>query len=126
MVQRGELKPKPRPRFIEPMECMRVPKLPEGSDWLYEIKQDGYRAIALVDGNSAMLYSISGMDYGSEFRHIVFALKNIKQGNLVLDGEIVALDDRGRASFQELQNRKKTQRPIVYYVFDVLHWKGSD
>src|ERR671936_1083635 len=106
MVQRGELKPKPRPRFIEPMEGVRVTKLPEGAEWLYEIKQDRYRAVALVDGNSAMLYSISGMDYSSEFRHIVFALRNIKQGNLVLDGEVVALDERGRESFQELQNRK--------------------
>src|ERR1043165_8374994 len=100
MVQRVNLHPKPRPRFIEPMECTRVATVPEGEDWVYEIKQDGYRAIGLIDGNSAMLYSMSARDYSSEFRHIVFALKNLHQGNLVLDGEIVALDERGRASFQ--------------------------
>jgi bifunctional non-homologous end joining protein LigD len=73
MVQPGIRNPKPRPRFIEPMECRRVPKLPEGVDCVYEIKQDGYRAIGLVDGNSAFLYSMSGQDYSSQFRHITFA-----------------------------------------------------
>lgn len=126
MVQRGIRNPKPRPRFFEPMECTRVPTLPEGDDWLYEIKQDGYRAIALVDGNAAMLYSISGQDYSSQFAHVIFALKNLHQGNLVLDGEVVALDERGRASFQELQNRRTSGRPIVYYVFDLLHRNGRD
>jgi ATP-dependent DNA ligase len=126
MVQRVNLHPKPRPRFIEPMECTRVATLPEGEDWVYEIKQDGYRAIGLVDGSSAMLYSMSGQDYNSEFRHIVFALRNLHQGNLVLDGEIVALDEQGRASFQELQNRRATKRPIVYYLFDLLHQNGHD
>ena len=125
MVQRV-IRAKPRPRFIEPMECRRVATLPEGNDWLYEIKQDGYRVIALVDGNTALLYSMSGTDYTRDFAHVAFALKNLKRGNLVLDGEIVALDESGRASFQELQNRKSTERPIVYYVFDVLHMAGKD
>jgi DNA polymerase LigD, ligase domain len=126
MVQRVNLHPKPRPRFIEPMECTHVTSLPEGENWVYEIKQDGYRAIGLVDGNSAMLYSMSGKDYSSEFRHITFALKSLRQGNLVLDGEIVALDAQGRANFQELQNRRTTRRAIVYYIFDVLHKSGND
>jgi hypothetical protein len=60
MVQRVSLHPKLRRRYIEPMECRRVATLPQGRDWLYEIKQDGYRAIGLIDGNSAMLYSSSG------------------------------------------------------------------
>lgn len=126
MVQRVSLNPKPRPRFIEPMECRRVAMLPEGDEWAYEIKQDGYRAVGLVDGNSAMLYSISGQDYSSQFRQIVFALKTLRQGSLILDGEIVSLDENGRASFQELQNRRTTHRPIVYYIFDVLHQDGRD
>src|SRR3954452_17225378 len=109
------------PRFIEPMECTRVPKLPEGKDWVYEIKQDGYRAIALIDRGSASLYSMSGKDYSSEFKQIVFALRELGENELVLDGEIVALDEKGRARFQELQNRRKTRLPIVYYAFDVLH-----
>ena len=126
MVQRVLRNPKPRPRFIEPMECKRVAKLPEGDDWLYEIKQDGYRVIGLVDGSTTLLYSMSGLDYTRQFPHIAFALKNLKESSVVLDGEIVALDENGRARFQELQNRKSTQRPIIYYVFDVLHRDGRD
>jgi len=108
------------------MECTRVPKLPEGKDWVYEIKQDGYRAIALIDRGSASLYSMSGKDYSSEFTQIVFALRELRESELVLDGEIVALDEKGRARFQELQNRRKTRLPIVYYAFDVLHLNGRD
>jgi bifunctional non-homologous end joining protein LigD len=90
MVQRVARNPKPQPRFISPMECQRVPKLPEGGDWLYEIKQDGYRVIAVVDGSTVVLYSISGLDYTPEFPHIAFALRDLKL-KLILDGEIVAL-----------------------------------
>lgn len=126
MVQRGERNPKPRPRFIEPMECTRVAKLPGDPDWQYEIKQDGYRAIAVVDGNSVSVYSFSAKDYSRDFPEIVFALKEAKLGKAVLDGEIVALDEQGRARFQELQNRKKRRLPIVYYVFDLLHYAGRD
>ena len=126
MVQRVLRNTKPRPRFIEPMECRRASKLPEGGDWVYEIKQDGYRATVLVDGNSALIYSISGQDFTSQFPHIAFALRNLKHGNLALDGEIVALDENGRASFQELQNRRTSRLPIVYYAFDILHHNGRD
>jgi bifunctional non-homologous end joining protein LigD len=126
MVQRGIRNPKPRARFIEPMECKRVPTLPDGDGWLYEIKQDGYRSIGLVAGSYSAIYSMSGQDYSREFPHIGFALKNLRQSSVVLDGEIVALDEMGRARFQELQNRKKTQHTIIYYVFDLLHWNGRD
>jgi DNA ligase D-like protein (predicted ligase) len=126
MIQRVALHPKPRPRFIEPMECIRVPQLPEGYDWMYEIKQDGYRAVAVIDGTSALLYSMSGQDYSPQFPQVTFALKTLKERALVLDGELVALNERGVASFQELQNRRTTRRPIVYYVFDVLHHNGYD
>ncbi len=125
MVQRVLRNPKLQPRFIAPMECQRVAKLPEGDDWLYEIKQNGYRVIAVVDGSTVLLYSMSGRDYTREFPHIAFALKDLKK-KLVFDGEIVALDEQGRANFQELQNRKSTRLPIVYYVFDLLHENGKD
>jgi ATP-dependent DNA ligase len=62
MVQREERNPKPRPRFIKPMQCRRVAKLPEGEGWLYEIKQHGYRIISAIDGSTSLLYSMSGLD----------------------------------------------------------------
>lgn len=63
MVQRVALHPKPRPRFIEPMECQRVAKLPDGEQWVYKPKQDGYRVIAVIDGNASVLHSMSGLNY---------------------------------------------------------------
>lgn len=67
-----------------------------------------------------------GRTTAQNFGRSRFALKNLKQGNVVLDGEVVALDERGRASFQELQNRKTSRQPIIYYVFDLLHFNGRD
>src|SRR5436853_7497081 len=114
MVQRGERSPKPRPRFIEPMECKRVLRLPEGDNWLYEIKQDGYRIVSVIDGNTSLLYSMSGLDYTAKYPHVAEVLKWLKLRAAVFDGEVVALDASGRPSFQELQNARLTNFPIVY------------
>lgn len=126
MVQRVSRTPKPRPRFIEPMECRSVAKLPEGEQWVYEVKQDGYRAEAIIDGSTVTLYSIAGHGFNEKFPQIVESLKWLKLRSAVLDGELVALDEQGRPSFNEIQNWKTTKRPIVYYVFDVLHVHGRD
>ena len=126
MVQRLALHPKPRPRFIEPMECQRVAKLPEGEQWLYEPKQDGYRVIAVIDGSTTVLHSMSGLNYTAKYPQIAEALKWLKLKEAVFDGEVVALDESGRPSFQELQNARLTKLPIIYYVFDLLHFKGRD
>src|SRR5438105_1859710 len=117
---------KPRPRFIEPMECVSVAKLPQGEQWLYEVKQDGYRAEAVIDGNTVALHSMAGLNFNDKFPAIVESLKWLKVKSAVLDGELVALDEHGKASFNELQNWKTTKRPIVFYVFDVLHLHGTD
>ncbi len=67
MVQYVRAPKYPQPRFVEPMECQRVTKLPEGDDWWYEIKYDGYRIIAVVSGPAVVLYLISGLDYTERF-----------------------------------------------------------
>src|SRR5437588_7903590 len=126
MVQHVARSPKPRPRFIETMECKRVPKLPEGDAWVYEPKQDGYRIIAVIDGSASLLYSMSGLDYTKKYPHIAQALKWLKLREAVFDGEVVALDESGRPDFQELQNARLTRLPIVYFIFDVLHLQGRD
>ena len=126
MVQRGERHTKPRPRFIEPMECKRVPKLPEGDAWVYEPKQDGYRVIAVLDGSASLLFSMSGLNYTAKYPHIAEALKWLKIREAVFDGEVIALDPSGKSNFQELQNARQTKLPIVYFIFDLLHLKGHD
>jgi len=114
------------PRFTTPMECRLVESVPDGPGWLHELKLDGYRSIAVKDGRRAHLYSRHGNSYTKQFPAIAEALQASSLEDCVLDGEIVALDDQGRPSFQQLQNIRTTDRPIVYYVFDLLNYSGCD
>ncbi|MBV9608872.1 MAG: non-homologous end-joining DNA ligase [Acidobacteria bacterium] len=99
---------------------------PEGEGWIYEVKLDGYRAIAVKDGQRAALLSRHGNELNARFPAIAAALRDTRFNSATLDGEIVALDEQGRPSFQELQNSRTTRLPIVYYVFDLLNYGGCD
>jgi ATP dependent DNA ligase domain len=81
--------------FVEPMECLAVTKLPDGPDWVYEIKFDGYRALAINANGKLSLYSRRRKSFNRQYQHVFEALRDLPQ-NTVVDGEIVALDDAGR------------------------------
>ena len=89
--------------FIEPMKALRVTELPVG-DWLYELKFDGYRALAFKAGKEARLVSRNQTDFGDDYPQLIDSLKLLTTKSLVIDGEIAALDQHGRSSFQLLQN----------------------
>lgn len=111
----------PAPEFIEPMMARAVAELPQGDEWLYEVKWDGYRALALKHGDSVRLLSRKGNDLAKDFPGIVEAVRGIKAETAALDGEIVALDVEGRPQFQLLQNRASAgSGRIVYYAYDLL------
>ena len=114
-----------RPSFIEPIQALRVEKLPEG-DWLYEVKLDGYRALAFKDGKNVRL--ISRNNKPLNYPQLLDSLKLFAVEQVILDGEIVALDEEGRSSFQLLQVYKSSEQrvPLVYYVFDLLFVDGKD
>ncbi|MEO5719909.1 MAG: non-homologous end-joining DNA ligase [Chthoniobacterales bacterium] len=112
------------PKFVEPMKCKAVAKLPEEADWTFEIKFDGYRCIAVKDGDEARLFSRNEKELNARFPNVAEALAKL-QGDFVLDGEIVALDDEGRPSFQLLQNSVGRPLAVYYYAFDLLHLKGE-
>ena len=107
------------------MQCLSVSDLPEGSTWTWEIKLDGFRCEAVKSGNSVTLYSRLQNSLNERHPCIVNALKTLPN-ETVLDGELIALDDDGRASFQLMQNFKSAADRIRYYVFDVLVLKGHD
>jgi bifunctional non-homologous end joining protein LigD len=112
------------PSFIEPMKALPVEKLPEG-DWLNEVKHDGYRAMAFKHGEDVRLVSRNKKELN--YRHLQDALKLLPPEHVVLDGEMAALDEKGRSSFQLLQLYKRTGNvPLVYYVFDLLFLDGKD
>lgn len=104
-------------------------KLHEGTfdspDWIFEIKWDGYRAIAEVNKKDLRLYSRNGLSFRTDYSAVYDELKKVKK-DVVLDGEIVALDNEGKPNFQLLQNYKNDKSvPICYYVFDCLYINGK-
>ena len=106
------------------MNALPVQKLPEG-DWLYEIKFDGYRALAFKDGKDVRLVSRNKKAF--DYPQPLDALKFLPAERAILDGEIAALDEQGRSSFQLLQLFKSSGGvPLVYYVFDLLSLEGKD
>jgi bifunctional non-homologous end joining protein LigD len=113
------------PSFIAPMQALPAEKLPEG-DWLYEIKLDGYRALAFKDGKDVRLVSRNQKAFN--YPQLLDALKSLSADHVILDGEIVALDEKGRSSFQLLQVFKSSEQrvPLVYYAFDLLFLGGKD
>jgi ATP-dependent DNA ligase len=114
-------------RFISPMRPKMVPTLPgDRSQWLLEPKLDGYRVIAVKTGSQANIYSMDSKLYNSEFPAIYHAVLMLFVKDVVLDGEIVAVEPNGRPNFNALQNRKSTKLPIYYIAFDCLHFKGRD
>jgi bifunctional non-homologous end joining protein LigD len=99
--------------------------VPRGAGWTFEVKWDGYRALAYLQGGDATLISRNGNDQTARFSSVAKELvKAIKTPDCVLDGEVCALDESGRASFSAMQ-QGKPGTPIVYYVFDVLEVEGE-
>ena len=112
-------------RFTDPMLLLRTDRLPEGATWQYEIKLDGYRAIAFKSGGRVQLRSRNDKEFGGKYPAIVKALAAMPD-ETVIDGEVIALDPAGRPSFNALQNYGSSATPLFYYVFDVLILAGED
>ncbi|WP_313165100.1 DNA ligase D [Sedimentibacter sp.] len=106
-----------------------VRNIPGGEDWLYELKYDGYRIMAFVEGNNARLVTRNGNDYSRQFYDISSAIVDWTGGrSMVLDGEAVITDASGRTDFQALQNYMKNQNSLslTYIIFDLLALDGVD
>ncbi len=115
------------PKFIEPMKTLSVEEAPKGS-WLYEIKFDGIRAIAFKEGDELGLLSRTNHDLAERFPQVVEALQGLDTGSAIIDGEVVALNDKGVSSFQLLQAQDAGEEPpaLCYYAFDILSLDGKN
>jgi bifunctional non-homologous end joining protein LigD len=111
--------------FISPMLLLPTAALPEGPAWSYELKLDGYRALAVKTEGRVRLRSRNDKDFNARYPGIVRGLANLRDGT-VLDGEVVALDEAGRPQFNALQNFGSAKAPAFFYVFDVLVLAGRD
>lgn len=120
-------KPHAAPAFVTPMAAVAVKQLPEGDEWLYEVKFDGYRSLIIRDGSRIELQSRNHKNLTPMYPGIAAAAQKLRAHQAVIDGEIVALDESGRPAFQALQHRSsRTHHHIVFYAFDVLHLDGCD
>jgi len=117
---------KPMPHAIEPMLATLIKEPFNDPDWIFEVKWDGYRAIAELRDGNAVLYSRNQLSLAERFAPVADSLRTFGMG-AVLDGEVVVVDDRGRPDFQMLQDYQKTGKgQLVYYVFDILYFQGRD
>jgi bifunctional non-homologous end joining protein LigD len=128
---------RPVPTVIHPMLANSTAKAFDDPDWLFEIKWDGYRAVAFIEDGGVRLVSRNQNDLTAQFAELKSLPQFVKAQRAILDGEIVALDDEGRPSFSLMQQRTGFQPgkrrlprregvPVVYYAFDLLYLDGLD
>jgi bifunctional non-homologous end joining protein LigD len=125
--------PKPRgrsplPDFVPPQLAARVKNPPSGAEWLHEIKFDGYRLLARIDGGEVRLLTRRGHDWSSRFKPIAQALAKLGAAQALIDGEAVVLTDSGVSDFGRLQATLagEARHRLSFEAFDLLHLDGED
>jgi bifunctional non-homologous end joining protein LigD len=114
------------PAFRDPQLATLVDHVPTGSDWIHEVKYDGYRALLAVGGGTAKAFTRTGLDWSDRFAPIVAAAAALP-GSALIDGEVVALDAKGHPSFQALQaSLKDGTGTLAFFAFDLLEQDGKD
>jgi bifunctional non-homologous end joining protein LigD len=135
-VSAGPVK-RPMPLTIHPMLAESVDKPFDGVEWLFEIKWDGYRAVTFIHAGKVRLVSRNQNDLTARYPELKDLAKFVDAREAILDGEVVALDEDGRASFSLMQQRtgfrpggrraaEKAEVPVLYYAFDLLYLDGYD
>jgi bifunctional non-homologous end joining protein LigD len=128
---------KPMPTAIQPMLATAVARPFDNPDWLFEIKWDGYRAVAFIDDGGVRLVSRNQNDLTGQYPELRELPKFVKAQRAVVDGEVVALDEEGRPSFSLMQQRTgfrpgkprlpgRQGVPVIYYAFDLIYVDGYD
>ena len=113
------------PGFIPPCLPTKAPKPPSGDAWLHEIKHDGFRVIARKDGDRVKLYSRPGNDLTDRFPLIVEAMARLRSLSCIIDGEAVACNENGLASFDLIRHHRTDDR-VFLYAFDLIELNGDD
>lgn len=114
------------PDFVAPQLATLVDKPPEGNEWFHELKLDGYRLLCHVNGKQLRFWTRNQKDWTTKFANVGKAVKALPLKSAILDGEIVALDPSGRASFQRLQQsiNKGGGPALIFHVFDLIYIEG--
>ncbi|ESY71813.1 ATP-dependent DNA ligase [Mesorhizobium sp. LNHC252B00] len=116
----------PLPEFRPFQLCTLTDDIPAGSNWLFEMKFDGYRAQVAISGSEVRVYTRNGHDWTRQFKVILAPLQALTKGSALIDGEIVAIDSQGRANFSMLKTGIAAGMPLKFYAFDLLELNGND
>jgi len=116
------------PDYVAPMLTTLMAQPPAGDDWIHELKYDGYRLVARIDGGKARLFSRNEKEWTRQFPAVAKDLASLPVKSAWIDGEVVVLDAAGRTSFQALQNvlSSSAQRGLAFFAFDVMYLDGYD
>jgi bifunctional non-homologous end joining protein LigD len=114
------------PEFVSPQLATLVDTPPSGDEWFHELKFDGYRLLCHLNRGQVRFWTRNQKDWTAKFPTLGKAVKALKLGSAILDGEVVALDASGRASFQRLQQaiHKNAAAGLVFHIFDVIYLEG--
>lgn len=114
------------PSEFKPSLAFLTQKVPEGDDWLHEIKFDGYRILCMINHGKIQILTRNGHDWSKPLSFLADELKAMGNKNLILDGELVAIDKKGISNFQILQNSLKKSNPttLKLFVFDIPYYEG--
>ena len=113
-------------KFVELMKALTASAPPINNEWLYELKFDGFRVLAIKNGKQVELWSRNQKPLNERFPEVAKAVAKLSVTSCMLDGEVCALDAQGKSSFQLLQNSEENNHPVVYYVFDLLFESSKD
>jgi bifunctional non-homologous end joining protein LigD len=119
----------PRTPGFEPLELATLADaVPKGTEWVHEVKFDGYRTLTVIHNGEVRMYSRSGLDWTHKYRALARLLQDVDVDSAVIDGEIVALNEHGASSFSKLKDELGAERSqnLQYYVFDLLQLNGQD
>jgi bifunctional non-homologous end joining protein LigD len=114
------------PRFRPFQLCTLTDTIPVGSEWLFEMKFDGYRAQVAISGSDVVVYTRNGHDWTRQFRVVLPPLQALTRGSALIDGEIVAIDGHSRSNFSMLKTGIAAGLPLTFYAFDLLELNGED
>ena len=113
--------------YVDPMLPSLVSEVPEGREWLHEIKYDGYRTQIVIEGSSVRAFTRNGHDWTERYRPTLRAASDLHCHSAILDGEMIVQDEQGRSDFHSFK-RAMERRPetLVFMAFDLLHLNGAD
>ncbi|MGV8853126.1 MAG: DNA ligase D [Devosia sp.] len=114
------------PAFRPPQLATLVTDIPVGTDWVFEMKYDGYRCQAAIAGEQVRLFTRTGKDWTTQFAAIVPPLSRLTKGSALIDGELCAFDAKGRTDFSTLKDHLSNGGPLTFFAFDVLEQDGKD